>query len=242
MQESVVIAERFRGPPQSGNGGFVGGTFAKFALEGNGEAEVTLRAPIPLDAPMTVNQSAEVVTVTQGETLIAEVKRVAYDLEIPEPPSWEKAESAASTSYSFIDNPMFQGKIGFHPICFCCGAEHDDGLGVFAAPVGEQVAAVWKTKREWADENGNLPDEYLWAALDCPGQFAYRAQGILTGMLGRITAKMHSKAKAGDTYMVTAWPIRVEGKKHFAGSAIFDQAGNLVTEATTLWIGRRELN
>jgi hypothetical protein len=242
MQESVVIAERFRGPPQSGNGGFVGGTFARFALEGNGEAEITLRAPIPLDAPMTVNQSAEVVTVTQGKTLIAEVKRVAYDLEIPEPPSWESAESVASTSFSFTDNPMFQGKMGFHPICFCCGAEHDDGLGVFAAPVGEQVAAIWKTKREWADENGNLPDEYLWAALDCPGQFAYRAQGILTGMLGRITAKVHNKVKAGDTYMVTAWPIRVEGKKHFSGSAIFDQAGNLMAEAITLWIGRRELN
>jgi hypothetical protein len=242
MQESVVIAERFRGPPQSGNGGFVGGTFARFAIEGSGEAEVTLRAPIPLDAPMTVNQSAEVVAVTQGKTLIAEVKRVAYDLEIPEPPSWEKTESALPTSFSLIENPMFQGKIGFHPTCFCCGAEHEDGLGVFAAPVGEQVAAVWKTKREWADENGNLPDEYLWAALDCPGQFAYRAQGILTGMLGRITARTHNKAKAGDTYMVTAWPIRVEGKKHFAGSAIFDQAGNLMAEATTLWIGRREMN
>ena len=52
----------------------------------------------------------------------------------------------------------------------------------------------------------------------------------------------NNKAKAGNTYMVTAWPIRVEGKKHFAGSAIFDSEGNLVTEATTLWIGRRELN
>ena len=87
MQESVVIAERFRGPPQSGNGGFVGGTFASFTIEGKGEAEVTLRAPIPLDAPMTVNHSAEGVTITQGKTLIAEVIKVEYDLEIPEPPS-----------------------------------------------------------------------------------------------------------------------------------------------------------
>ncbi|MFT7125376.1 MAG: hypothetical protein ACI9YG_001452, partial [Candidatus Azotimanducaceae bacterium] len=35
-------------------------------------------------------------------------------------------------------------------------------------------------------------------------------------------------------------PIRVEGKKHFAGSAMFNESGDLVAEATTLWIGRRE--
>jgi hypothetical protein len=244
MQESVVIEERFRGPPQSGNGGFVGGTFAKFACAGEGEAQVTLRAPIPLDAPLQVNRSTDSITITRGDTLIAEVKRVDYDLEIPQPPSWQEAEQAASGSFSFSrnDNELFKGRIGFHPICFCCGAEHDDGLGVFAAPVGQQVAAIWKTKPEWADSEGNLPDEFLWTALDCPGQFAYRAQGILTGMLGRITAKVHRKAKAGETYMVTAWPIRVEGKKHFAGSAVFDAEGNLITEAITLWIGRRELS
>jgi hypothetical protein len=242
MQESVVIQERFRGPPQSGNGGYVGGTFAKFAPEGTGEAEITLRAPIPLDEPMAVNHTDEGVTVTHGETLIAQVKRVTYDLQIPKPPSWQDVELAAPSSYSLLqnDNPLFEGRTGFHPICFCCGVEHDDGLGVFTAPVGKQVAAVWKTKTAWADNCGDLPDEYIWTALDCPGQFAYRAQGVITGMLGRITAKIHHKAKAGDSFLVTAWPIRVEGKKHFAGSAMFNKSGDLVAEATTLWIGRRD--
>jgi hypothetical protein len=242
MQETVLIQEQFRGPPQSGNGGYVGGTFATFAPEGTGEAEVTLRAPIPLDVSLAVNKSADGVTVTHGETLIAEVKRVTYEMQIPQPPSWPEVERAAPSSYSLLknDNPLFEGRRGFHPICFCCGAEHDDGLGVFAAPVGEQVAAIWKTKTAWADDSGNLPSEFLWTALDCPGQFAYRAQGVITGMLGRITAKIHQPAKAGDAFLITAWPIRVEGKKHFAGSAMFDASGKLVAEATTLWIGTRD--
>jgi len=227
----------------SGNGGFVGGEFSALLEPGEGAAQATLRAPIPLDESLQVNKSVDQLTITNGDTLIAEVERVEFDLDIPEHPAWEDVEAAAPSSYSFMDSimPIFEGRKGFHPICFCCGAEHEDGLEVFAAPVGDQVAAIWNTREDWADEEGNIPESFLWAAMDCPGQFAYMAKGIITGMLGRITARVHKTVKAGETLMVTAWPITVEGKKHFAGSAVFDKSGNLIAETISVWIGRREM-
>jgi len=48
MTERVTIDRRFRGPSDSGNGGYVCGVVA--ALVG-GPAEVTLRSPPPLDRP-----------------------------------------------------------------------------------------------------------------------------------------------------------------------------------------------
>lgn len=93
---------------------------------------------------------------------------------------------------------------------------------------------------EWGDEAGKLPAEYLWTALDCPGQFAWRAAGTRTGMLGRITARVLSRPAAGESLLVTAWPIEVDGKKHFAGSAIHTASGELVARALSIWIGRRD--
>lgn len=245
--ETVVIAGKFRGPPNSGNGGYVSGTFAGF-LHPRRPVEVTLRSPVPLDKPMTVTRSEDPipVTVTDDETLIAEIRPADLSLDVPAPPTTDDVRRAAPASPSLAkrENPIIPGARGFHPICFCCGVEHEDGLGVYAAPIegGAQVAALWQTNEAWADEEGNLPENYLWAALDCPGQFAWYAAGTLTGMLGRMTAEVLRSAPAGETYRVIAWPVEVEGKKHFAGSAIFDANDALIARAKTVWIGRRDMN
>jgi hypothetical protein len=141
MQETVLIQEQFRGPPQSGNGGYVGGTFATFAPQGTGEAEVTLRAPIPLDVSLTVNKSADGVTVTHGETLIAEVKRVTYEMQIPQPPSWPEVERAAPSSYSLLqnDNPLFEGRRGFHPSAFVVAPNTTMGLAFLQRPSANRL-------------------------------------------------------------------------------------------------------
>ncbi len=243
---SIVIPERFRGPPNSGNGGYTAGAFAA-PLHTTEPVEVTLRSPVPLDRPLQVRHD-DPLTVHDGDTLVAESRSVALDLVVPAPPAWKDVEDAAPTSYSLQeihpagqpDHLTIRGT-GFHPICFCCGADHDDGLRVFAAPVnnGEQVAAIWQTQTAWAGNDGLVPAEYIWAALDCPGQFAFMADGIRTGMLGRITAQLHAPVAAGRDYLVTAWRVGVEGKKHFAGSALIDRDGTVLARALATWIGRR---
>ena len=243
MQE-VVVENRFRGPPQSGNGGYVGGLFSRtIDPSGRGNVEVTLRSPIPLDNSMQVNRFEDgTATISDGETLIAQVKSVDWEMEVPAPPDWNDVRAVASKSLAFGSNlnDLLPGRKGFHPICFCCGVEHDTGLQVCVAPTGDQVAAIWETKKSWGASDGLLPVEFLWTAMDCPGQFAYMEKGIRTGMLGRITAAITERPKAGETLLVTAWTILVEGKKHFAGAAIFDKTGKLYCKAKTVWIGRRE--
>jgi hypothetical protein len=51
MTAPLVIAPRFCGPPDSGNGGYVCGLIAGRLGE---QTEMTLRAPPPLATPMTV--------------------------------------------------------------------------------------------------------------------------------------------------------------------------------------------
>ncbi|MDH5738563.1 MAG: hotdog fold thioesterase, partial [Gammaproteobacteria bacterium] len=203
----------------------------------------TLRSPIPLEKDLQV-LSGEGLVVMDGENLIAEVRLSELDMDVPAPPPWEVALAAQPDSFSFGDreNPLLPDGTGFHPICFCCGAENPKGLKVFAAPVldNAQVVAVWQTNHQWAaDDAGTLPPAYLWTALDCPGQFAYYAAGIRTGLLGRITAKILRPVPAGQDYLVTGWRIHVDGKKHFAGTAIFDRQMELVAMAKSVWIGSR---
>ena len=258
MQTYITIPERFRGPPKSGNGGYVAGTFAEQVQQAPDQAvEVTLRAPIPLDAGMSVHHheaagqpsvTIEIDADNTGETtgtriLIAEARLQPFNLDIPAPPNFQQALAVRHLAIPLQqrqDSPM-PGSLGLHPICFCCGAGHSTGLQVYAAPLGGQVAAAWQTRTEWGDADGQLPARFLWTALDCPGQLAYFHAGQLTGLLGRMTASVHAKVQAGEPLVVTAWPINVDGKKHFAGSAIFNRQGELVAQAIAVWIGKRAL-
>jgi len=243
---TFVVPDRFRGPPLSGNGGYVAGAAAAY-LDSENPIEVTLRSPIPLDDPMNVakDETTGTVTIWHGDTLIAEVKPGELDMSIPQPPDWSETLKARPNSPALAQNinPIIPDGVGFHPVCFCCGADHKEGLQVFASPVqgNDQVAAIWKTKSEWAEADGFIPDSFLWTALDCPGQFAYFAADIRTGMLGRMTGKVNLRAKAGEEYLVSGWRIGVEGKKHFAGTAIHDQDGLLLAAAKSVWIGRQDL-
>ena len=49
--QTMTIARRFRGPPNSGNGGYVCGMLARYI---SGAAEVVLRAPPPLETELDV--------------------------------------------------------------------------------------------------------------------------------------------------------------------------------------------
>ncbi len=245
-ENTLVIPEIYRGPPRSGNGGYVAGRFAAL-IDPKGPVEVTLRAPIPLDQEMSVKRYPDgSVVISQGETLIAEAQASSLDIEVPSPPDWEVTRAAEPKSYSFLErvNSLIPGGKGLHPICFCCGADHPDGARVFAAPVndGEQVAAIWPTRTEWADEQGNLLPELIWTALDCPGQFAFLADEVFTGMLGRLTAQIYHEVKAGEEYQITGWRMGVEGKKNFAGTAMFDRDQRLIAAARAVWIGQRDFS
>ncbi|MEQ8486944.1 MAG: hypothetical protein RIB46_21485 [Pseudomonadales bacterium] len=247
MHDSLIIPARFRGPPNSGNGGYVAGAVAEQfpgLAAADGVVQVTLRAPIPLDTPMPLTCTAENhLHLSLAGTLIAEAEPVHLTVDVPAPPSFAAALAARGGSPSLMPNlnPLLPDGLGFHPVCVCCGADvaAGEGLRVFAAPVPgfDGVAAAWRPDRAFADADGRLPERLVWTALDCPGQFAYMAAGIRTGLLGRMAARVLRPVSADADYVVIGWRIGIERRKHFAGTALFDADGALCAWAYQTWIG-----
>lgn len=252
MLDTLLIPHRFRGPPASGNGGYVAGAIAEqfppSALRGPDAAvQVTLRAPIPLDVPMRLTCRGENhLTMTLEDVLIAEAEPVTLVLDVPRPPSFGMALAAREKSPSFAPglNSLIPEGNGFHPVCACCGADvpEGEGLRVFAAPVPgfHGAAAAWHPHPALADGTGLLPERLVWTALDCPGQFGWLSTGVRTGMLGRMTARVLRPVPADADYVVVGWPIEVERRKYFAGTALFDEHGDLCALAHQTWIGRMD--
>ncbi len=247
MQQSLTIPARFRGPPDSGNGGYVSGAIAERFDSAASAIEVTLRAPTPLDTPLDVNTiDADSLRVVHDDTLICEARRTDLELSVPAPPDYSAAAQAQKNSASFIPgiNPLIPDGLGFHPICFCCGANlpPEEGLHVHAAPLPEfaGVAAAWRPHRSFADADGLLPTTVIWTALDCPGQFAWYATGTKTGLLGRMTASVLEPVSAEQNLLVTGWCIDSERSKYFAGTALFTESGTLCAYSKQVWIGKQD--
>ncbi len=225
----VRIDHRFRGPPDSGNGGYVAGLLAE-ALGGS-NIEVTLRAPPPLDVELGLEAEDDRVRLFHRDTLIAEAVRSAVEVEVPPPPPFAEAQ-AAEARFAGLRHHLFPG-------CFVCGPERavGDGLRIFAGRTepGGAVAASWTPGASLADDDGKVAIEYLWAALDCPGYFAVReAAGM--ALLGRLGAVVHRRPAIGERLIVTGWPIALDGRKHRVGTALHDRQGELVAAANATWI------
>jgi hypothetical protein len=213
----MLIDRRFRGPATSGNGGYTCGLVA--ALVGN-PAEVTLRVPPPLEVPLRV----EGTSVWAGETLVAEAAPASIDIVAPAPVSFDEAMRAAEPD---LDTPF--------PECFVCGHARADGLRIFAGAVfgRDVVAAPWVPR---ADE---CAPEFAWAALDCPGAYATGVAGRGTVVLGRLAARVDRVPRAGERCVVVGWSLGDEGRKHFAGTALYGEAGDVIGVARAVWIEPR---
>ncbi len=246
MDTPITVATRFQGPPGVGNGGYICGLLAESlgpaALAAG--VEVTLRAPTPLEQPLVVRRDQAKASLHDGETLIGEAVAASFELAVPQAPTYAEALANQNSSPSLgpeIEN-VVPGGLGFHPVCFCCGADVPEGQGlrVFAStiPGYDGVAAAWRPHPAFANDSGELPTEIIWGALDCPGQFAFFVDGVRTGLLGRMTAKILRSVPASDQLVIQGWRINVDGKKHFAGTALFNQAGECCAYSKQVWIGR----
>src|SRR5687768_1174514 len=91
-RDPILIARRFRGPLESGNGGYSAGVIG--AQLGT-EAEVTLRAPPPLDTPLSLERKSDgSLVMHHGERLIAEGRIATLEIEVPDPIDWDRALAA----------------------------------------------------------------------------------------------------------------------------------------------------
>jgi len=86
---------------------------------------------------------------------------------------------------------------------------------------------------------GECAPEIVWAAIDCPGAYSVGAEGRGDVVLGRMTACVLRMPEVGERCVVAAWPLDVDGRKLFAGTALFAEDGELLAIARQTWIEPR---
>lgn len=238
MGEQVVIDRRFRGPPDSANGGYACGVVAQF-VEAS-PTTVRLRLPPPLDVPLDVERAHEVVRLLSGEDVVAEGRAAApLDLAPPEPPTLDEARGS-SVKLSSEDHAF--------PTCFVCGPDRrpPDGLGIYAGPVAGRddgvIATTWTPVSDLADADGSVDDVFIWSVLDCPTGNAAFSRWVGNGwsrtrmVLGELTGSIDGPVLAGEEHVIIAWPLERDGRKHYSAMAIARRSGEIVARSKATWI------
>lgn len=230
QSDEVQVHRRFRGPPASGNGGYVAGLVAEWI---DGPAEVTLLAPIPLEVPLHRRRDDAEVSLFDATTNYVRARPLDGPLVVdpPGPPTADELEAAAMS---------FPGESG-HPIpgCFVCGTERapGDGLCIYPgeSPHRDVAIAEWVPDEEFADEHGHVSERYIWSVLDCPSYFGLGEPRPLA-LLARLSASIERPVTPGERLSITAWEISREGRKHHSATVIHGAAGEVVAVARALWI------
>ena len=216
----IVLSRRYRGPLTSANGGYACGRLAAFVDAE--EVEVTLRLPPPLDRPLAVEYEDGRALLMDGDALVAEARPSAVEVE-PPAPVFLDAAALARERHAREWSPDF-GE------CYVCGVR-EDGLEIRVGPVAgrEPLHAAPVALRETGAE-------FVWAAVDCPGAYAVGAEGRGDIVLGRMTARIGRVPEAGDALVVASWPLGEEGRKLYAGTALFAPDGELLALGRQTWI------
>ena len=229
---TLTIATRFRGPPTSSNGGYFAGLVATLAAR---TVSVRLLKPPPLDTELTVSALDDGgLRVVQGEEPVGEAHPAGLALAVPPAPEYLEAVEA-SRRYAGFRYHRFPG-------CFVCGTQRvrGDGLRIFAGPIPERelVAAPWVPDASLDAGDGKVRAEFMSAALDCPGYYAVAPDDRMM-LLAEFTAHVDRRVHVGESCTLVGWRIGSSGRKHEAGTAIFDGKGELCGRARALWIEPR---
>jgi hypothetical protein len=193
---------------------------------------------VPLDVHLDLRHEDGIIQLTDAEGGLVGKGVAADPALLPAPPEPPSVRAARAAGERYVGH---QQRI--HPTCFTCGPERGDGDGlrvfpgqIEGAPAGH-VACVWTPEMAFADAEGLVPTEVIWAALDCPGFFAWVAkEGRHGALLGTMTGEVLRRPRAGHEYVVMAWPLEREGRKETAGVALFATNGELLARAHQVWV------
>jgi hypothetical protein len=230
--QTLTIATRFCGPTASANGGYFAGMVATLAAR---TLSVRLRVPPPLDTEFNVAETADgALQVCRGTQVIGEGRAAQLALDAPGAPEYLQAVEA-SRHYAGFRYHRF-------PSCFVCGTQRlrGDGLRIFAGPIAARgmVAAPWVPDTSLDAGDGKVRAEFMSAALDCPGYYAVAPDDRML-LLAEFTAHVDRRVHIGESCTVVGWRISGSGRKHEAGTALFDGKGEQCGRARALWIEPR---
>lgn len=234
MNRTLIIGRGFNGPRLSGNGGYVGGMLAN-AVGGDDAVEVTFRAPVPIDKPMTLDRSDRTLLMRDGETLICEARPGRIDHLSPPPPPADWTDVARRGE----EGGSPEGS-DFH-WCIVCGRGRPvgDGLRVFgtAGPERGRSLSCYVPHAAHADAEGRIRPEFVWGTLDCPGAWAAQdPDDWRPALTGRMTAKVFDPPRVGERCAVVGWRLGVDGRKLYSGTALYTESGRLCALGHCTWI------
>jgi hypothetical protein len=230
--KTISVARRFCGPADSSNGGYFAGLVATLA---SNTLAVRLLKPPPLDTELGVLEREDgSLEVRHGELLVGEARPMELKLERRPPPSYFEAVEASRRYTGFIAHRF--------PTCFVCGTQRPrgDGMRIFAGAIPERriVAAPWVPDASLDRGDGKVRPEFMSAALDCPGYYALTNDDKMM-LLAEITVHLDRLVHVDESCTVIGWSIGSDGRKHQAGTAIFDEDGEICGRAHALWIEPR---
>lgn len=124
-----------------------------------------------------------------------------------------------------------------------------DGLRLFAGPLSRQTgedrtvfAVPWMPDPTLASDDGLVPPEFVWSALDCPTAYVLQYDRQTGGfdakpiLLGRLSVRIDGRPRLGERCVVTSWEIGREGRRLTAEAALFGEQGNLLAIGRAVWI------
>jgi hypothetical protein len=225
---TIIVDQRFEGPPAIANGGYVCGVLAEGMP---GPVEVRLHAPVPLGRSLVLGSEDHTVTLSDGASLLATGRSGWVPAAPPGSVSFEEAFRANTSQGPIEDHPF--------PNCFVCGPQRaaHDGLRLMPAPVpGKSVmAAPWVPHESLIGSDGTIAERFVWAALDCPSYWPIAHTGEVA-MLGTLAGHVARSVTPGDRYVVVAWARERRGRKLLSGTAVYDETGAAVGVAEAIWI------
>jgi len=234
MHETITIDPAYHGFEGAGHGGYTSGMAAKIA---GGPVEVTIRRRIPVGEPMEVRRlEGGRIELRGAEGPILQAAPGEPRVELPTPVGPAEAEDAARRFLGYTWTPS--------STCLTCGTHRDEGEGlrVFPGPVAGRpglVAAPWVPHPNFAGQDGLLPEEFVWAALDCPGAWALRgdpSEPYRRTVTVQMTARVDRPVRAGEPHVVMAWPVPGRRRLLDAACAVIGPDGRVAAVATTVWL------
>lgn len=250
--DEISIDTKYCGPPDVANGGYLAGRLASyFERSGvNKSISVSLRAATPLNTRLNIVEKAQdtgkVLQLMEGQTQLAIANETQFVIHKPECPVQEQIASVRMRCAGYANHPF--------PACFVCGPERPlgDGLAIYPGPVAPKtpsdfpgsVVAEWALLDTLKDHQGQVKTEFVWAAMDCISAFAIleppEHQHLTPMVLGKLSVNREQEL-VGDRAYVMAWPGKVDGRKAFANSAVFNQQQQCIAVGQALWVSLNKL-
>lgn len=225
MARTITIDRRYRGPLRSANGGVSAGLAAALAPA---PSSVRLRRPPPLETPLTVDPEDGALHITDGETVIMDVRRRTHPVDVP------VDETIVTRVLERGPVPVPPGHVA--PECFVC-SDRPDGLRISPRHLAdtEVWATVWFPDESVSSDGRTVDDHVVWGALDCPAGFAVvgygQRQPEYFPALTDLTAELEHPVPIGRPVVVLGWPVGHDEERANGGTAVIAEDGTILARA-----------